>query len=51
MSDQEIDDKPAPIIYEHLLLKGHINTLRQKLNRANGILAKLRRYLSSLLIS
>ena len=31
---------------EHLTFKEHINTLKQKLSRANGILAKLRHYLS-----
>ena len=32
---------------KHLLSKDHINFLKQKLNRANGILAKLRHNLSS----
>ena len=33
------------LLDKHLLLKDHINTLKQKLNRANGILAKLRHHL------
>ena len=32
---------------EHLLFKDHISTLKQKLNRANGILDKLRHHLPS----
>ena len=32
---------------KHLLFKDHIDTLKQKLNRANGILAKLRHHFSS----
>ena len=32
---------------EHLLFKDHINFLKQKSNRANGILAKLRHHLPS----
>ena len=35
------------LIDEHLLFKDHINFLKQKLNRANGILAKLRHHLPS----
>ena len=35
------------LIDEHLLFKDHIKFLKQKLNRANGILAKLRHHLSS----
>ena len=35
------------LIDEHLLFKDHINFLKQKLNRANGILAKLRHHLLS----
>ena len=35
------------LLDEHLLFKDHINTLKQKLNRANGILAKLRHHLPS----
>ena len=33
------------LLDKHLLFKDHINTLKQKLNRANGILAKLRHHL------
>ena len=33
------------LLDEHLLFKDHINTLKQKLNRANGIMAKLRYHL------
>ena len=32
---------------QHLLFKDHLNTLKQKLNTANGTEAKLRHYLSS----
>ena len=32
---------------KHLLFKDHINFLKQKLNRENGILAKLRHHLPS----
>ena len=35
------------LLGEHLLFKDHINTLKQKLNRANGILAKMRHHLPS----
>ena len=35
------------LLDEHLLFKDHINTLKQKLIRANGILAKLRHHLPS----
>ena len=35
------------LIDEHLLFKYHINFLKQKFNRANGILAKLRHHLLS----
>ena len=35
------------LIDEHLLFKDHIKFLKQKLNRANGILAKLRHQLPS----
>ena len=35
------------LLDEHLLFKDHINTLKQKLNRANGILAKMRHHLPS----
>ena len=33
------------LLDEHLLFKNHIDTLKQKLNTANGILAKLRHHL------
>ena len=35
---------------KHLLFKDHINFLKPKLNRANGILAKLRRHLPSYIL-
>ena len=35
------------LLDEHLLFKDHINTLKQKLKRANGILAKLRHHFHS----
>ena len=35
------------LLDEHLLFKDQVNTLKQKLNRANGILAKLRYHLPS----
>ena len=35
------------LLDEHLFFKDHINTLKQKLNRASGILAKLRHHLPS----
>ena len=35
------------LLDEYLLFKDHINTLKQKLNRANGILAKLKHHLPS----
>ena len=35
------------LLDEHFLFKDHINTLKQKLNRANGTLAKLRHHLPS----
>ena len=35
------------LLDEHLFFKDHINTLKQKLNRANVILAKLRHHLPS----
>ena len=35
------------MIDEHLLFKDHIKFLKQKLNKANGILAKLRHHLPS----
>ena len=35
------------LIDKHLLFKDHIKFLKQKLNKANGILAKLRHHLPS----
>ena len=35
---------------KHLLFKDHVNFLKPKLNRANGILAKLRRHLPSYIL-
>ena len=35
------------IIEEHLSFNEYMNTLKQKLNRANGILAKLRYYVTA----
>ena len=35
------------LLDKHLLFKDHINALKQKLNRANGILASLRHHLPS----
>ena len=45
LSGQKIRQKTCTkylgvLLDEHLLFKDHINTLKQKLNRANGILAK-----------
>ena len=50
LSDQKIRQKTCTkylcdLLDQHLLFKGHINTLKQKLNRATGILAKLRHHL------
>ena len=52
LSGQKIRQKTCTkylgvLIDEHLLFKDHINFLKQKLNRANGILHKLRYHLSS----
>ena len=52
LSGQKIRQKTCTkylgvLIDEHLLFKDHINFLKQKLNRANGILAKLRHHLLS----
>ena len=52
LSDQKIRQKTCTkylgvLLDEHLLFKDHINTLKQKLNRANGILDKLRHHLPS----
>ena len=35
------------LLDEHLFFKDHTNTLKQKLNRASGVLAKLRHHLPS----
>ena len=52
LSGQKIRQKTCTkylgvLIDEHLLFKDHINFLKQKLNRANGILAKRRYHLPS----
>ena len=43
------------LINEHLLFKDHINTLKQKLNKANGrkndVLSKLIHYFPSVILS
>ena len=50
LSGQKIRQKTCTkylgvLLDEHLLLKDHVNTLKQKLNRANGTMAKLRHQL------
>ena len=50
LSGQKIRQKTCTkylrvLLDEYLLFKDHANTLKQKLNRANGILAKLRHHL------
>ena len=52
LSGQKVIRKPCTkylgvLLEENLLFKNYINTLKQKLNEANGILAKLRHYLPS----
>ena len=52
LSGQEIEPKRCTkylgvIIDEHLSFNEYMNTLKQKLNRANGILAKLRYYVTA----
>ena len=52
LSGQKIRQKTCTkylgvLIDEHLLFKDHINFLKQKLNRTNGILARLRHHLLS----
>ena len=52
LSGQKIRQKTCTrylgvLIDEHLLYKDHINFLKQKVNRANGTLAKLRHHLPS----
>ena len=54
LSGQKIRQKTCTkylgvLIDKHLLFKDHINFLKQKLNRANDILAKLRHHLPSLI--
>ena len=45
---RKLDKKYLGVLLdEHLLSKNCINTLKQKLDRANGILAKLRHHLPS----
>ena len=39
------------IMDEHLTCKNHIDTVKLKLNRANGLLAKLRHYVSPKLLN
>ena len=38
------------IMNEHLTFKNHIDTVKLKLNRANGLLAKLRHYVNLALL-
>ena len=38
------------IMDEHLTFKNHMDTVKLKLNRANGLLAKLRHYVNSTLL-
>ena len=38
------------IMNEHLTFKNHIDTVKLKLNRANGLLAKLRHYVNPTLL-
>ena len=52
LSGQKIRQKTCTkylgvLLDEHLLFKDHINALKQKLNRANGILTNLRHHLPS----
>ena len=52
LSSQKVRQKTCTkylgvLLDEHLLFKDHINILKQKLNRANGIPAKLRHHLPS----
>ena len=44
---RKLDKKNCVLIDEHLLFKNHINFVKQKLNRVNGILAKLKHHLPS----
>ena len=55
LSGQKIRQKTCTkylgvLIDNHLLFKDQINFLKQKLNRANGILAKLRHHLPSVIL-
>ena len=50
LSGQKIRQKTCTkylgvLLVEHLFFEDHINNLKQNLNRANGILAKLRHHL------
>ena len=52
LSEQKIEPKHhtkylGVILDEHLSFKEHMNTFKQKVNRANGMLAKLRYYVSA----
>ena len=52
LSGQKIRQKTCTkylgvLLEKHLFFKDHIKTLKQKLNRANGVLAKLRHHLPS----
>ena len=52
LSGQKIRQKACTkylgvLLDEHLLFKDHVNILKQKLSRANGILAKLSYHLPS----
>ena len=52
LSGQKIEPKHhtkylGVILDEHLSFNEHMNTLKQKLNRANGMLAKLRYYVTA----
>ena len=52
LSGQKIRQKTCTkylgvLLEKHLFFKDHFKTLKQKLNRANGILAKLRHHLPS----
>ena len=38
------------VMDEHLTFKNHMDTVKLKLNRANGLLAKLRHYVNPILL-
>ena len=40
----------AMVMDEHLAFKNHMDTVKLKLNRANGLLAKLRHYINPMLL-